>query len=681
MSTLKDKEKARDRLNTLRKELNSHAHRYYVLDDPIISDGEYDILFKELLDLEESYPDLVTADSPSQRVGGEPLAAFNTVEHRFPMLSLENAFDEQDLSDFEERLKRFLKTDEQFSYVTEPKLDGLAVELVYENGIFVMGSTRGDGQFGENITRNLKTISAIPLRLRTDTHQVPPRIEVRGEVFLTFDGFRRLNEQRIAAGESLFANPRNAAAGSLRQLDSKITAQRPLDIYVYGISNPTDVPCDAQWDLLQFLQEIGLKTNPYTFLCKNIKEVARRFEELASLRNDLSYDIDGMVVKINSFVLQERLGNKARSPRWATACKFPASQATTKLMGVEFNVGRTGAITPVAVLEPVSIGGVKVSRATLHNEDQISKKGLRIGDTVLVQRAGDVIPKVVKFIIEKRTGKEHKITMPDKCPECDQLLIRSAEEAATRCPNQYCPAQRLRGLIHYTSKAGMDIEGLGKKVMEQLALEGLVTDIPDIYRLGVDDMYNLPGWGEKSANNAIKAIEESKKTTLAKFLSALGIRHIGEVTARLLEQRFQTLDKLVRVSEEEFLEVEGIGEQMAASLVEYFHDELVQKMLEDVKEFGLFFCEDPSLTGEAPLAGNIFVFTGSLKSFSRSEIKARVVKLGGQVASSVSKKVTHVVYGEKPGSKLKKARDLGLKVLTENEFLSFIEGHTASIIL
>lgn len=680
MPAIKNKEKARERLNTLCDELNFHAHRYYVLDDPVISDGEYDILFKELLDLEKAYPDLVTEDSPSQRVGGEPLSAFNTVEHRFPMLSLENAFGEQDLSDFEERLKRFLKSDEQFSYVTEPKLDGLAVELVYENGVFVIGSTRGDGRFGEDITRNLKTISAIPLRLRTDTQQVPARIEVRGEVFLTIDGFKRLNEQRIAAGEPLFANPRNAAAGSLRQLDSKITAQRPLDFYVYAISNPTDLPCATQWDLLHYLQKIGLKTNPYTSFCKNINEVTRQFDKLASLRNDLSYDIDGMVVKVNAFVLQQRLGNKARSPRWAIACKFPASQATTRLRGVEFNVGRTGAITPVAVLEPVSVGGVKVSRATLHNEAEFSRKDLRIGDTVLVQRAGDVIPEVVKAVPEKRTGREHKIEMPANCPECGQPLIRPAGEAVTRCSNQYCPAQRLRGLIHFTGKAGMDIEGLGKKVMEQLVAEGLVADIPDIYRLRAEYLSALAGWGEKSANNAIRAIEQSKKTTLAKFLSALGIRHVGEVTARLLEQRFQSLEKLIGASEEEFLAVDGVGEQMAASLVEYFNDEVVQKMLEDVNRFGLFFSEDESSTGGAPLAGTVFVFTGTLKNFSRSEIKARVVKLGGQVASSVNKKVTHVVCGDKPGSKLHKAKDLGLKVLTENEFLSFIEGEPASII-
>jgi len=668
-----DRQKIKERLDELRKQLNFHAYRYYVLDSPLISDGEYDKLFQELLDFEEKYPELVTPDSPSLRVGSPPLASFAAVAHRFPMLSLENAFNEQDLLDFEVRLKRFLKSDTQFSYVTEPKLDGLAVELVYEQGLLVTGSTRGDGQVGEDITSNLQTVPAIPLRLLPIKHTVPPHLEVRGEAFLTVAGFKKLNEQRAAAGESLFANPRNAAAGSLRQLDSHITAKRPLDFFVYGVSDPAGVDAEDQWALLQYLAKLGFKVNPLSKVCRTIDEVVKRFADLQNMRNSLAYDIDGMVVKVNSFELQRRLGNKARTPRWAVACKFPASQATTTLRAVEFNVGRTGAITPVAVLEPVNIGGVTVSRATLHNEDEIRRKDLRIGDAVLVQRAGDVIPEVVKPVTETRQGAEIPIRMPDRCPVCGEKLVRPEGEAITRCPNEYCPAQKLRGLIHFAGKGGMDIEGMGRKVMEQLVAEGLIRDVPDIYRLSAEDLQNLPGWGEKSAANAMAAIEASRKTSLARFLSALGIRHVGEVTARLLELRFQTLEGLLKASEADFLEVEGIGEQVAASLVEYFQDEDVRKMLVDLQGLGLRFADHPALSAGQPLTGRTFVFTGSLHRFSRSEAKSRVVALGGQVASGVNSKVTDVVVGEKAGSKLAKAREMGVSILTEQDFLSLIE--------
>lgn len=662
------------RLQELRDQLNFHAHRYYVLDDPLIADAEYDQLFQELLALEDQYPDLVTEDSPSQRVGGLPLSEFKTVEHTFPMLSLENAFSEQDLFDFEERLHRFLESD-KYSYIAEPKLDGLAVEVVYEQGVMVLGSTRGDGYSGEDITRNLKTIPSIPLRLMgDDRNPLPDRLEVRGEAYLSIDGFKTLNEQRLKEGESLFANPRNAAAGSLRQLDSKITAKRPLAFFAYGASDPASLPCHGQASLLELLKKWGFKINPYLKKCGTMQEVADHFKYLLDIRHTLPYEIDGMVVKVDPFDLQKRLGSKARSPRWAIAAKFPASQATTGIIDVEFGVGRTGAITPVAILEPVNIGGVMVSRATLHNEDEINRKDLRIGDRVLIQRAGDVIPEIIKPVIEERSGDEQPIRMPKKCPKCEHQLSRPAHEAVTRCTNPHCPAQRLRALIHFTGKAGMDIEGLGKKVMEQLFSAGLVKDIPDIYQLNAKDLETLDGWAEKSAFNAIRAIEDSKETTLAKFIAALGIRYVGEVTAQLLERNFGNLDKLMHASEKDFLEIEGIGDQVAFSLVDYFSDSTVIAMLKHLAALGLRTSSVVPSKSAQPLAGSIFLFTGSLASFSRSEAKARVKELGGQVASSISKKATHVVCGEKAGSKLKKAQELGLNILSEREFRKLIGG-------
>ncbi len=668
------KDDVRQRLQSLRQELNLHAHRYYVLDDPILADAEYDRLFQELLALEQQHPELITADSPSQRVGGAPLAQFRTVPHTIPMLSLENAFDGDALVEFEERLFRFLQSREPITYVTEPKLDGLAVELVYEDGLFTIGSTRGDGVAGEDITNNLKTIPAIPLRLLTPEGMAPPtRLEVRGEVFISLADFKKLNAERATAGEPLFANPRNAAAGSLRQLDPRITATRPLDFFVYGVSDTTALPCTTQHELLQYLGRLGFKVNPLVRLCPSIAEVITQFTVLQAQRTSLTYDIDGMVVKVNDFALQERLGAKARSPRWAIAAKFPASQATTRLLAVEFGVGRTGAITPVAVLEPVQIGGVTVRRATLHNEDELRRKGLMLGDTVLVQRAGDVIPEVVKPVLENRTGQEQPVVMPSRCPECGFSLVRVGQEAITRCPNPNCPAQRVRGLIHFTGKGGMDIEGLGKKAVEQLVSQGLIQDIPDIYRLEVAQLAGLDGWGDKSAENAVRAIQGSRTPTLAKFLAALGIRHVGEVTAQVLARHFASLPRLVLADEADFLHIEGIGEQMAASLVDYFQDPTVREMLSRLESLGVRVQEEkPGAQTRGGLSGSVFLFTGGLARLSRHEAKARIKELGGQVASSISRKVTHVVLGESPGSKLTQARELGLTVITEDEFLRLI---------
>jgi DNA ligase (NAD+) len=664
------------KIDSLREKINFHAYRYYELDDPLIADSEYDQLFQELLRLEELHPELVTPDSPTQRVGGIPLAEFETVRHTHPMLSLENAFNEQELHEFEERLQRFLRSEAELSYMAEPKLDGLAVELVYEKGLLITGSTRGDGRIGEDITRNLKTIHSIPLRLNSPANiQFPEILEVRGEAYLTLEGFKILNEQRLAADETVFANPRNAAAGSLRQLDSRITAQRPLEFFCYGVSDTDQIPCSTQQELLDYLNKLGFKINPLTRFCRNITEVIEHFGHLQDIRETLPYDIDGMVVKVNSFELQQRLGSKARSPRWAIAAKFAATQATTILRKVEFQVGRTGAVTPVAVLEPVNIGGVVVSRATLHNEGEIKRKKLKLGDHVLVQRAGDVIPEIVKPVIEHRSGKEKDIQYPENCPVCQHRLITPEDEAITRCPNSHCPAQRLRLLIHYTSKTGMDIEGLGKKAMEQLFNEKLVLDIPDIYDLKVNDLAVLDGWAEKSAQNAVAAITASLETSLARLISGLGIRYVGEEVASLLDDYFEgSLQKLMQADEIELLDIEGIGPQTAQSIREYFHDPEVKKMMSRLMSFGFVFVSAAKEQGEQPLAGLVFLFTGSLAAMSRDEAKVRVKERGGKVASQVSKKVTHVVVGEKPGGKLKKAQELGLKLLAEKDFLNLLIG-------
>ena len=672
-------EDIKKKIQELRKQINFHAHRYYELDDPLIADSEYDQLFQELLNLEELHPELITPDSPSQRVGSRPLAEFKAVRHTHPMLSLENAFNETELLDFEERLQRFLKSENDLSYMAEPKLDGLAVELVYEKGLLTIGSTRGDGRTGEEITRNLKTIRSIPLRLAAPGNmQLPETLEVRGEAYLTLAGFQALNEQRLSAGETIFANPRNAAAGSLRQLDSRISAQRPLDFFVYGVSDTAQTPCSSQEELLDYLRKLGFEINPLTKFCRDISQVIEHFAHLQDIRPTLAYDIDGMVVKVNSFDLQQRLGSKARSPRWAIAAKFAATQATTILQKVEFQVGRTGAITPVALLKPVNVGGVVVSRATLHNEGEIKRKGLKIGDHVLVQRAGDVIPEIVKPVMEQRSGSEKTIRMPESCPVCRHRLILPEGEAITRCPNSHCPAQRLRLLIHYTSKAGMDIEGLGKKAMEQLFSQKLVQDIPDIYALQVADLVVLDGWAEKSARNAVAAIKASRHTSLAKLLSGLGIRYVGEEVAGLLEEHYGgSLHELMQAGEEELLDIEGIGPQTAQSIKEYFQDSDVKKMVSRLMDFGFTIVSAPKSPGERPFAGLVFLFTGSLAAMSRDEAKVRVKERGAKVASQVSKKVTHVVVGDKPGSKLKKAQELGLTILTEKNFADLLAGKDA----
>jgi len=663
-------EQARLRLEQLREQLAYHAHRYYVLDDPVIADGEYDLMFRELLELEEKFPELVTPDSPSLRVGGPVLERFAEAKHAVPMLSLDNVFDAEELTSYEEKLHRFLQSDESLTYSAEPKLDGLAVELVYENGLLVQGSTRGDGLVGEDITAQLRTVQSIPLHLLAGDSMVPDQLAVRGEVFLTRKGFEALNRQQAEQGKSLFANPRNAAAGSLRQLDPKVTAARPLSFFSFGIAEVEVSGCRNVEELFVWFSRIGFRVNPLIRFCSTLSEVQEHYEYLQRVRHSLEYEIDGMVVKVSDFSLQQRLGNTARAPRWAVAWKFPATQATTVMTGVEFQVGRTGAVTPVAILKPVRVEGAVVQRASLHNRDDIKRKGLMIGDTVLIQRAGDVIPEVIKPVVEKRTGDERNIDFPDHCPVCGHPLAQPEGEVILRCVNAHCPAQRLQSLIYFAGKSGLDIDGLGRRNMEQLVEADLVRDIPDIFLLRREDLAVLEGWGEKSADNALRAIARAKDTSLSRLVGALGIRYVGEVTAELLAGHFKFLDRLITASKDDFLEVEGIGEQVAASLTDYFSDPSTRKMLTRLLELGLVIRE-PDIDAR-PLNGEVFLFTGSLRGMSRNEAKQRVKEMGGQVVSGISRRVTRLVAGEKSGSKLKKAEEMGIQIVDEQQFMKLV---------
>jgi len=667
---------AADRLVELREQIRFHAHRYYVLDDPVISDGEYDALFRELLALEAEHPELVSQDSPSCRVGGAPLQAFVAVQHALPMLSLDNIFSFAEVASFEEKLQRYLKSDQPIRFITEPKLDGLAVELVYRQGVLRVGSTRGDGLAGEDITAQLKTVQAIPLRLHEIGEAViPEELNVRGEVFLSKKGFHLLNRLRQEEGEALFANPRNAAAGSLRQLDSRVTAQRPLDFFVYGMGNAEDLAVSSQENVLCNLSRLGFPVNPLIKVCTSSQEVEEQYQRILTVRHDLDYEIDGMVIKVDDLSLQQRLGSTARTPRWAVAWKFPATQATTVLEAVEFQVGRTGAVTPVAILRPVEVDGVVVRRATLHNQDEIAKKDLYLYDTVLVQRAGDVIPEVIKAIPDNRNGLERQIVFPTECPECSQRLVRAQGEAVLRCVNVYCPAQHLQKLIYFAGKNGLDLEGLGKKNVEHLVRAGLVRDLPDFFRLDAERLAALEGWGEKSARNVIAAIENRKTIPFAQLISALGIRHVGEVTAVALAAHFADLPQLMAADEKEYLQIDGIGLQVATALVEYFDNPAVQDMVDQLYQAGLVI--QPVAVKQEMLTDRVFLFTGTLHAVSREEAKQLVKALGGQVASSMSHRVTDVVAGEKAGGKKKKAEELGLVILSEEDFLVLVSKNSS----
>jgi len=664
---------AKKRIDKLRDEINYHNHRYYVLDDPVISDYEYDKLMRELENLEGQFPHLKTPTSPTQRVGAPPLEKFEEVRHTFPMLSLANAFEEEEVKEFDARVKRFLQFTGDMEYCVELKMDGVAVELIYEGGHFITGSTRGDGSVGEDVTQNLKTVKSIPLSLIPWKEKpLPSRLEARGEVYLPIKSFQELNRQRERNGEPLFANPRNAAAGSLRQLDSSITAKRPLDIFCYGVGQVSGQSFETQWGLLESLHHWGLKVNPNRKQCRRIKEVLEFHQELDESREKLPYEIDGVVIKVNSIRLQERLGTIARSPRWALAYKFKPKQVTTKIQNIIVQVGRTGALTPTAIMDPVHVGGVVVSRATLHNQDEIDKKDVRVGDMVVIQRAGDVIPEVVRVVLEKRTGKEKKFRIPEKCPVCGSEVFKPESQAVARCTGIACPAQLKETIIHFASRGAMNIEGLGEKIIEQLVDRGLVKDYADLYDLTMEDMFTLERMGEKLAGNILTSIRNSKKTSLDRLIYALGIRQVGESMAKLLAREFSDLEELSRASEETLKVIPGVGPEKAKSIFKFFQQKGTQKVVQKLTEGGVEYPSRPQ-PGSKKWEGQSFVFTGALKTMSREEAESKVESMGGRASSSVSKKTHFVVAGEDPGSKYEKAQALGVKVITEDEFLKMLE--------
>ncbi len=655
-------------IEELRKLINYHNYRYYVLDDPEISDAEYDALMRKLEALEQQHPEFLSPDSPTQRVGAEPLKSFATVTHTVPMLSLANAMHDNEVRAFDDRIKRILKTDSPGEYVVEPKLDGLAVEIIYENGIFLRGSTRGDGFTGEDISQNLKTIKSLPLTLFSSADTpVPSRLEVRGEVIMAIKDFERLNKKRAEQGEPLFANPRNAAAGSVRQLDSRITAQRRLDIYCYGVGTIEGVDIKTQWDLLQAFKSWGLKVNPHVKKCATIDIVLEACKELELKRTSLPYEIDGAVIKLNSFALQAQLGAISKSPRWAVAYKFTPHQATTVIEDIQVQVGRTGALTPVAILRPVPVGGVVVRHATLHNQDEIERKDIRIGDTVIIQRAGDVIPQVVKVIAEKRTGTEKKFIMPTACPICGADIIRSKNEAVYRCSGRQCVAQLKERIKHFASKRAMDIDGLGEKLVEQIVDKGLVKNVADLYHISKKQWAELERMADKSAQNIVNAIEKSKQAGLERLIYALGIRHVGEHMAQVLVSHLKTIDHIEKATKEELMEIPEIGPEVAESIVQFFSQKINRLLIDQLKAAGVSV-EPKRLPVAGTCSGKTFVFTGTLEHFTRNQAENLIQAAGGHVASSVSSKTDYVVAGKDPGSKYDKAKQLGITILNENDF-------------
>ncbi len=661
---------ARQRSEELRSLINYHNYRYYVLDSPEIADAAYDELMRELRRLEEEFPRLIVPDSPTQRVGGEPVAAFGIVEHQLPLLSLANVFDDQELQAWYRRAENLLGQ-EVDDLVCELKMDGLAVALVYEDGRLVQGATRGDGRRGEDGTANLRTIRSVPLTL---AEGAPRRLEVRGEVYIRKADFERLNEQRAEQGLPLYANPRNLAAGSLRQLDPRVTAQRPLDIFIYGLGwwEGGALP-DNHWDALAALKALGCKVSPYNARVAGLAAVEDYHRLWLGRRPDLEFEADGVVVKVNSYRLQEQLGAVGHAPRWAVAYKFPAIQATTKLRDIQVNVGRTGTLNPFAVMEPVQVGGATVKLATLHNEDDIRRKDIRVGDTVIVQRAGEVIPQVVGPVLSLRTGEEQVFAMPGTCPVCGTPVVRPAGEAMHRCPNPSCPAQLYRLLEHFASRGAMDIRGLGEQWAGVLLAQGLVGDVGDVYYLEQERLQGLARMGEKSAKNLLAAIERSKQRPLANLLFALGILHVGGQTAALLAEHFRSLDRLAGASAEEIGEIPGVGPVVAESVRAYFAEPRNRQVLAKLRRAGVKMRlaeEQTSMAG--PLAGQEFVFTGTLAAYPRSQAEALVRRLGGSAGSAVTKRTTYLVAGEAPGSKLKRAQQLAVRVLDEAEFQELV---------
>ena len=660
-------------INDLRMQLNDHNYRYYVLDDPLISDSEYDQLFRELQKLETDNPNLITEDSPTHRVGAEPLSSFGSWTHRLPMLSLANAMNEDELAAFDTRVKKGLDTEKDLEYMAEPKLDGLAVELVYENGFFVNGSTRGDGITGEDITQNLKTIAAIPLSLRKNGQKNPPLLEVRGEVFITKDGFKKLNRNQEKEELSPFANPRNAAAGSLRQLDSKITATRPLSIYCYEAGRIDGISFDTHEDFLSTLKEWGFPVNPEIQKVKNAETMVAFHRNLEAKRDSLPYEIDGTVFKVNAINQRNALGIRSRSPRWAIAGKFKAQQATTLVQNIIPSVGRTGAVTPVARLEPVNVGGVVVTNATLHNQDEIDRKDVRVGDTVLIQRAGDVIPEVVKVIPAKRPPETKKYQLPTACPSCGQEVFRPEGEVVARCQNLSCPAQVKGRIEHFVSKGALDIDGFGEKLVDQLVDKKLILTVDDIFKLNFDDLVNLDRMAEKSALNILTAIQDSKQTTFARFVYALGIRNVGAHLSKVLEKAFVgDIEKFMNAEEEELEAIDEVGPIVAETITTFLSNCTNTNVIESCLSLGIRLkkVEEPK---SLLLQGKTFVFTGALTQFSRNETKEMTEAHGGKVSGSVSKNTDFVVVGPGAGSKLKKATELNIPVLSEAEFLDMLK--------
>ncbi len=663
-------EMARQQHRQLAQQLHHHNYCYHALDQPEISDAEYDQLLQKLLNIEMQFPQLTTPDSPSQRIGSKPLDSFVEAIHASPMLSLENAFNADDLRNFDARIKRFLSRTEDLEYLCEPKLDGVAVALTYQQGKLVRGATRGDGTSGEDITQNIRTIGAIPLQLQNN---YPEQLEVRGEIYMELEAFRKLNQQRREEGETTFANPRNLTAGSLRQLDARLTATRSLTISCYGIGELSYDPPETHAQLLDTLHDWGLKVNLNVVqTAENIEDVISRYADLQKMRDTFPYEIDGMVVKVNSRTLQRELGEKSRTPRWAIAAKFPARQEQTILKSVRLQVGRTGAITPVANLQPVNVGGVTVTSASLHNWDEITRLDVRTGDTVIIERAGDVIPNIIRVVTEKRTGAEQPIPEPTHCPICHSPVTREAGEVIPRCQGLDCPAKLKESLKHFCSRGAMDIEGMGDRIIDQLLRLNLVSSIADLYRLTREDLFQFDRMGDKLADNLLSAIAASKQRPLENFIFALGIRHVGNHLAKLLSRQFGSLQALAAADSEKLLALHEIGPQVSDSLIHFFSNSNNQQLLEDLLASGI----DPKNVEQTPgtkLQGKTFVFTGSLEQFNRKEGEALVESQGGRSSGSVSKKTDYVIAGPGAGSKLAKAEELGIQVLSEGDFLELIE--------
>ncbi len=665
-------EKATARAKALRDQLNEHNRRYYVLDAPTVSDAEYDLLMNELRALESEYPELLTPDSPTQRVGAPPIEAFGVVEHPLPLLSLGNVFSHEDLEAWHRRVTNLLDG-RSFDLVCELKMDGLAMALVYENGVLVTGATRGDGVRGENVTQNIRTIRSVPLRLPPGA---PQRFEVRGEVYLSKGGFARINEERAAQGLPLYANPRNSAAGSLRQLDSRITASRPLDIFIYQLGwaeGAVSLP-PSHWETMAWLKSLGFRINDLNRHCPALADVIAFVDEWQDKRHDLPYETDGVVIKVNRLDYQAQLGVVGREPRWATAYKYPSVQGTTKLVSIDVNVGRTGSLNPFAVLEPVQVGGVTIRHATLHNEEDVRRKDVRVGDTVIVQRAGEVIPEIVGPVLELRPEGAAPYSLPAECPECHTPIVRPPGEAMAYCPNKACPAQGLELLKHFVSRGAMDIDGVGESLCATLLATGLVSDVAGLYRLTAEQLEQLERMGQKSAANVIAAIAASRDRSLARLIFALGIRHVGSENAELLARQFGSLSALMAAPEDALMSIPGIGPKVAASVIEHFEDEENRRVIAELRATGVRMEDEaqPLSAKATPLAGLEFVFTGRMDRLTRTNAEAMVKELGATAASNVTRKTSYVVAGEDAGSKAERAQQLKIPVLTEEEFLALV---------